>query len=776
MILSSSTVKATHFRSKGRNVRSVLSFSVLLLLFSATIFGQEKIGTVSGKVTDKLSGRAVAGATVSAGNRTVQTDDEGNYQLEVPAGEYNLRFAANGFAEVLTAQITVTANRTFVQNAKLSIVLTEVKVDVTSDVFAATGDLPVSQTVLNRDEIRNTPGSGGDILRAISALPSVTAVGAEFGDYFVRGGKTDENLVFVDNIPVADFTLFNDKYDSGKGGRGAVLASDVIERADFSAGGFGARYGDRMSSVLDIGLRESNRKRVQAAVFADLGNAGASVDIPFGTRGGWVASVRRSYFDVVFDVLKLGDIGRPRNWDVINKGIYDLDRRNKLSFTAINSYETFDLTAAQASNAGRRTDRLETRRRSQRNVFGLTLSTTVGTSTLSQITAWGNTQHNDASLRRLDAVRTVQRTRDLRDSQFGIKEELTSSLTKKVQIAVGGGLIVDQANYFSFEHAGIGYSPLEEEYYAPNRSSRLVLGSTASAFAYGQLTYRPTARFSVTPSVRLDHYGISNETLFSPRVSARFSVTNKVGLTFATGLYRQPPSMYTMSLTSANRTLKSQNAFHVVGGVEWLALEDLRVRAEVFHKRYSNLVIQPVLGNFAYTNSGSGYANGVEISMQKALRGHWAGQVSYSYTDSKRRIAGGGYAFPSDEDRPHQFTAIGITRIWGITLAGKYRVASGLPYDRRTAIRISTNPSVYLQRLAAIEDRNSLRLPFYRNFDLRVEKKFNFPAWSIAPYIDLLNAFSLNYKSQVDYEFNRSTRELVGEGVRIPIFGMRVEF
>lgn len=754
-------------------------FATLVLIFfcsAVIVFGQDKIGTISGKVTEKLSGQPIVGATVSNGTITSQTDAEGNFKLEIPAGEYNLRFSAKGFAEILTAQISVTANRTLVQDAQLSIVLSKEIVEIKSDVFASTDDKPVSQTSLNRDEIRNTPGSGGDILRSISSLPSVTSLGAEFGDYIVRGGTTQENLVFIDNIPVADFTLFNDKYDNGKGGRGAVLASDVIQRADFSAGGFGAKYGDKMSSVLDIGLRESNHNRVQAVIFTDLGNAGGSVDIPFGSRGGWVSSIRRSYIDVVFDTLDLGDIGRPRNWDFINKGVYDLNARNKLSFTAINSFESFTLTASQAAESDRRTDRLETNRRSRRAIFGATLSTTIGNSTLSQITAWVNGQHNDGSLSRLDTAKTLQRNRDLRDSQFGLKEELTSSISPKIQLAVGGGIYFDNANYFSFERSGFGFSPLEEEYNAPNRSNRLNLETTTSAYGYAQFTFRPTARFSITPALRIDRYGLTSETLASPRLSARFTVSNKVSLNFATGLYRQTPSLFVMSLTPNNRNLKAQTAFHLVGGIEWLALEDLRVRAEVFSKKYDNLVIQPVLGNFSYTNTGSGEANGVEISMQKALSGKWAGQFSYSFIKSTRRISDGGFAYPSDEERPHQFTAIGITRILGITLAAKYRFASGLPYDLRTPIQIATNPARFLQRLARIEDSKALRLTRYSNLDVRAEKKFDFRHWSIAPYLDLFNIFSSNNRSQVNYEFTRRTPQFLNEGVRIPIFGMRLEF
>ena len=755
-------------------IKLSVSIVVFVLLGNLAVFAQtQKIGFIGGQITEKTSGQPIANAKVMAAGAETKTDENGNYRLELPAGETNLRIQANGFAEFLSAQITLTANRTFVQNIQLSIEINE-KVEVQSSVFETTDEKPLSQTVLNRDEIRNTPGSGGDVLRAINALPSVTSLSNEFGDYIVRGGKVDENLVFIDNIPVADFTLFSDKYDNGKGGRAAVLAPDVIERADFSAGGFGVRYGDKMSSVLDIDLREANRNRVQGVVFVDSGGAGVSVDVPFGKHGSWLTSVRRSYIDVALNIANVGDIGRPRNWDFINKGIYDVNARNKLSFTALNLFEKFTISPSQASASDRRVDRLEQERRSQRAILGLTWSSSIGESTLSNITAWYNSQHNDGGLRRIDTARTIQRTRDLRDSQFGFKEELTSVLSKKVNLAAGGGLIFDQANYASFERSGFGFSPLEEEYNRPNRTSSLNLATKTSAFAYGQLSWRPTARLVITPAVRLDYYGLTKETLASPRLSARFTISQKVALNFATGIYRQLPSLYTVSLNPLNINLKAQRAIHFIGGVEWHPFEDLRVRAEVFQKKYDNLVVPIALGSTIYNNAGSGYANGFEISMQKALQGRWAGQVSYSYTNSKRRLTVGGFAFPADEERPHQFTGIGITRVWGITLAAKYRLASGLPYSARTAIRIATN--FYLQRLASVNNTNSLRLQRYSNFDLRVEKKFDFKRWSIAPYLDLFNVFKSADKSEVDYEFNRTTPRILGERTRFPIFGLRLEF
>ncbi len=757
-------------------------FLASLFLFTQNSFSQtEKIGIISGKVTEKLSGQPLPDVTVSTANKETKTDTDGNYRLEIPAGEYNVRFSAKGFVEILTSQISITANRTFVQNAQLTIALADEKVEVKSDVFATTEDKPLSQTSLNQDEIRNTPGSGGDILRSISSLPSVTSLGAQFGDYIVRGGTTEENLVYIDNIPVSDFTIFSDKYDNGRGGRGAILASDVIQRADFSAGGFGSKYGDKLSSVLDVGIRESNRNRVQAVLFSDFGNAGGSIDIPLGKRGGWFASVRRSYIDLVFDIFDLGDIGRPRNLDIINKGTFDINDRNKLSFTAINSFENYTLDPTQAAASDAFNTRLESQTRSRRMIAGLTLSTTIGNSTLSQATIWVNGQHVDGGLNRLDAVRTTQRSRDLRDSQVGFKDDFTSSLSDKFQLAFGGGLIFDQANYKSFERSGFRFSPIEEQYRRADSTNRLDLSTKTSGYLYAQSNWRINRKFSITPALRLDRYGITGQTLASPRLSARYSISEKFAVNFATGIYRQQPSLYTLSLNKPSPLtddLKVQTAFHIIGGVEWLPLQDVRIRAEVFNKKYSDLVGDALFpsGLNIFNNRVKGYANGVEISALKALSGKFAGQISYSYINSKRTYNGDTFYAPTDFNRPHQFTAIGITRLFGITLAAKYRLASGLPYDLRTPILISTAPNVFLQRLVRVEDKNANQLPRYSNLDFRVEKKFDFKRWSIAPYLDMFNVFASDNKSEVNYEFNRRNPSFLGENARLPILGVRVEF
>lgn len=740
-------------------------------------------GFIIGRVLERRSRLAIPDALISVPNGPeVRTDSEGHFRLEVEAGVYVVNVAAVNFAPIQKTSVSVTGERSTLINFDLDLDITA-SVDVRPELFSAQAEQPVSNATLGREDLRQTPGSGGDPLRAINSLPGVTAASGEFADVIVRGGTPEENFTFIDKIPVGDFGYFTDRYDGNRGGRAAILAPDVFERAEFSAGGFGARYGDRMSSALDITLRQANQERVQAVIFADSGTAGGSLDIPLGKRGSWLVSARRSYIDVALDVAGIaerGIIGYPRTFDVTNKFSFDLDARNHLSVSVLNFFETFEQSDQQAFNIDRRSDRFRLRRTSRRVIGGATLSSTLGANTLAQTTVWGTGAHNDGSFF-LPGTSVMQRLRDLRESQFGLKEDVNTNY-RRTDFAFGGGVYFDQARYSTFENTGRFYSPLEEEFNAAARSNRLDLNARASAYFYGQATRSVNQRFSITPGIRVDHYGITGETLVSPRFALRYSARPNLAVTFAAGIYRQPPSLYVLSLASANRGLRSQRAIHAIGGVEWLPRDDTRIRFEVYHKTYRNLAVQP-LGptansalNGNYVNSGEGTADGFEISAQKALTGFLSGQVSYGFTRSRRSFTAGGFEFPSDFDRPHQLTVIGITRFSGFSVAAKYRIASGLPYTRRTPIELFPNSFIYLQRITSLSDINAERLPNFASLDLRVEKRFDFKRWSLSPYLDYFNITNHNSVVQPNYEFYQATPQFLSENKRLPIFGLRIEF
>jgi outer membrane receptor protein involved in Fe transport len=757
-------------------MQAVVRLFLQLCLFACPAFAQAlPQGIVTGQVTERLSGQPVAQAKliIESNNETL-TDNTGRFRLELAPGSYRARIEANGYATQALGTLNLTPNFVTTLDIKLDLAQITDATTVSAGFNLPTIDQPVSTTTLRRNELRQMPGTAGDVLRALSSLPGATAVSSQFGDLLVRGGLPSENLTFIDNIPLADFTYFNDQYDSNaRGGRSAVIAPDVFDRLEFSAGGFGARYGDKLSSALDVTLRAANRDRWQGSAFADFGIAGASFEIPINERASWFTSVRRSYIDLAFKILNLGTIGRPRNWDLVNKLSYDVTPRHKLNVTSLILTERYTEPLAAALRDEDPREQLIADRGSQRYVVGATLSSTLGGKALSNLTAWGIGDHNSGSF-----VRTfndiLQRTRDLREAQFGLKEEFTASVSPRLNLAAGGGVIVQQGKAFTFERAGAGFSWIGEEARAPTRNNLLKFGNTANGYGYAQLQYQLLGRLAVTPGARVDHYGLLAQTLFSPRLSARLRLLRNVALNLAAGRYYQPPSTFVLSLTSRNRTLKAQRADHFIAGLEWTPSENWRVTIEGYQKYYAHALAQITRETGNFYNSASGSVRGLEINAQRAFTGRWTLQTSYAYVHARRRWRNGFPLVPLDVVRPHQFTVIGITSFKGFTIAPKLRVASGLPFTRLTPVPFFER-LFFLWELRNQADRNAASFNRFLQVDLRVERKFNFKRWSIAPYADMFNLTKHRNEFQVNYLPN-GRLDTTGERTLLPLVGVRIEF
>lgn len=115
-----------------------------------------------------------------------------------------------------------------------------------------------------------------------------------------------------------------------------------------------------------------------------------------------------------------------------------------------------------------------------------------------------------------------------------------------------------------------------------------------------------------------------------------------------------------------------------------------------------------------------------------------------------------------------------MTKVAGFGLVGKYRVASGLPFTPRIPVELF--PGAFLHRVARPEDRNSARLPLFANLDVRVERRFSFRRFSVAPYVDFFNLTGHDSNTELDYRFFSPVPFRLQEGKLLPIFGGRIEF
>ncbi|MCB9296447.1 MAG: TonB-dependent receptor [Lewinellaceae bacterium] len=314
-------------------MKRALLMACLLVGFLCSATGQpdvpqEERFTLSGYLKDAASGEELLYASVyePTTKSGTTTNLYGFYSLTLPAGTYELTFTYIGYqAQVKT--VTLRANVELnVEMQPAAAVLEEV---VVTDKKA---DQSVQQVAMSRldvpiEEIKKLPSLMGepDVIKTIQTLPGVTSAGEGTSAFFVRGGSADQNLILIDEAPVYDVShLF---------GLFSVFNADIIKSAELYKGGIPAKYGGRLSSLLEITTRDGNAKQFAASGGVGLLAAKLAVEAPIvQDKASFIVAGRRSYADLYmknadqFDgtAVSFHDLNAKVNWKANNKNRFFL--------------------------------------------------------------------------------------------------------------------------------------------------------------------------------------------------------------------------------------------------------------------------------------------------------------------------------------------------------------------------------------------------------------------------------------------------------------------
>ncbi len=267
----------------------------------AAIASQAHAGTLRGRVVDAATGRAVAGATVSAGGAETTTDDDGRYRLDGVSGRLEIVVIADGYDPALAS---TRAGRT----VELRLVAT------TGEVIEVTGRAPVEPAPetyrLTGEEVRTLPGSGNDALKGLQTLPGVARLPFGLGGLVLRGANPRDSKVYLDGIPVPILFHF--------GGFASFYPSALLDRIDLEPGGFGAPWGRAQGGLALLTGRTGRRDRWRIESEVSLIDAQVRGEGPAPAGGAWTVGLRRSYVDAVLGAVLHGDRALtilPRYWD-----------------------------------------------------------------------------------------------------------------------------------------------------------------------------------------------------------------------------------------------------------------------------------------------------------------------------------------------------------------------------------------------------------------------------------------------------------------------------
>lgn len=268
--------------------------SLLFLVSALSAFAQKKI-TLSGYVRDVQSGEALIAATVYIKELQIgtQTNSYGFYSLSMPAGSYTVIYTYVGYA-TLTESVQLIESRTFNAEMASTATIKEVEVIASSRKDENVKKAEMGTLSLSVEQIKALPVLFGevDILKAMQLMPGVQSAGEGNSGFYVRGGGPDQNLVLLDDAVV---------YNPGHlFGFFSVFNSDAVKNITLIKGSMPASYGGRLSSVVDVSMKEGNVKEYHAQGGIGLIASRLTIEGPLEKhKGSFVLSGRRTYLDIL---------------------------------------------------------------------------------------------------------------------------------------------------------------------------------------------------------------------------------------------------------------------------------------------------------------------------------------------------------------------------------------------------------------------------------------------------------------------------------------------
>ncbi|WP_378187187.1 carboxypeptidase-like regulatory domain-containing protein [Aquimarina sp. W85] len=317
-------------------MKKIFIASVLLILFQNTLYSQEKF-TLSGVISEQSSNETLIGVNVLFPeiSKGVVTNEYGFYSITLPAGTYQLQVSYLGFQDIIQTLILSENQKIDFQLEEASEMLDEVI--ITEDVERINIKNPqMSVNKLSAGTIKQIPVVLGeaDVIKSILLLPGVTSGGEGASGFNVRGGAADQNLILLDEA-----TIFNSSHLFGFF---SVFNPDAIKDLKLYKGGIPAKYGGRVSSVLDIYQKEGNSKKFQMNGGVGLVASRILAEGPIvKDKGAFLVGGRSSYAHLF---LPLFDIDNTAYfYDLNTKLNYKIDDNNSLYLSGYFGRDVFNL-------------------------------------------------------------------------------------------------------------------------------------------------------------------------------------------------------------------------------------------------------------------------------------------------------------------------------------------------------------------------------------------------------------------------------------------------
>ena len=773
---------------------------LLFLIVSFSLSAQEKF-TLSGVVSDASNGETLFGASVYLKGTTIGglSNEYGFYSITAPEGNYTMVISYLGYTDVFQ-EVILNKDQKF--EIELSIASTQLdEVVITSDQSESVSIKKPQMSVLklNVETIKQIPVVLGevDVLKSILLLPGVTDNGEGSSGFNVRGGAVDQNLVLLDEAIIYNTSHFFGFF--------SIFNADAIKDVQLYKGGIPARFGGRVSSVLDVRQKDGNNKELKLTGGIGLISSRLAIEAPlFKEKGSFIVAGRTSYAQLFLEATNKDY--RVDFYDLNLKGNYNFNTNNKLYLSGYFGRDNLSFSDSFTNSYGNLTGNLR-----WNHIFNDKLF-----SNLSLVYSKYNYKLG-FDLFEFDWTSSIE--------NFNVKYDFISYTSDAFKLNFGFNSI-----YYNFnpgiieptsEISSVNYLELDQKrafegglYISAEQkvSEKLSLEYGLRFSYFNRLGGQPLAIYQNNqPVVYNAELGIyesgtnigeeeyaDNESIatfnnLEPRFALAYQLNENSSMKM--GYSRTAQYIHLLSNTTnvtpldvwtpSGKYIKPQlSNQYAVGYFKNFNDKAISLEVEAYYKTIANRIDYIDGANLIGNNNiedvilnGQSQAYGLELLLRKTI-GDFTGWFAYTLSKSEQRTLGGNAGGPgindgdwynSSYDRTHDFSITGaydLTKKW--TLSANFVFQTGRPV---------TYPNAQYQyegiSVANYMPRNSSRLPVYNRLDISatlVPNKKPENQWKGEWVFGIYNVY--NRKNAASISFGQNEDTGVNEAIKTTIFGI----
>ena len=697
---------------------------------------------ISGFINDDKSEEPIIGATLFAepSGQGGISDETGQYTLSLPIGEHQVRIQSVGYEDKEVIVKAYSDGNIDFLIAKEAILLNEVVVKDNAL------DRNVKSTVLGLEtlsakELKKLPAFMGevDVIKSIQLLPGVSNVGEGASGFNVRGGNVDQNLTVLDGM-----LLFNTSHALGLF---SLFNPDLVQSVDLYKGSMPAKYGGRLSSVLDVKLREGNYKKFSAKGGIGLVSSRLSLEAPI-VKGktSVIFGGRTSYSDWIFDIVNVVEVQESGAsfYDATLKIAQRLGKRGKFAISGYTSQDRFKYAAesdfkweTQGGNFNFNyliSDKFSFSLDAVASQYESSLADPLGSQAFNLnngILTFGARPEFLLNQGKHTITFGSQWTRyEVSQGELTPGNDISNIIARALPQEQGQVIGIYAQDDFEINEVlalsvGLRYSIYQN------------LGPEDEVFVYAEDVPRTVETIIDTLSFS-DGEVIQSYNGLEPRVSLKIGLNPSSSIKLSYNRTQQfinqitnttavsPVDIWQLSNSNIEPTRAhnySTGYFKNFDNNKW------QTSIEVFYRDIDNLIeyknrADLLVNEHVETEllAGQGRAYGLELSVKKSV-GRWNGWLGYTYSRTERLVTGNtieetinfGEWFPSNFDRPHDMSLVAS---YQLSKRSNFSVNFVWSSGRPTSAPIGKFGVENVENISNYSGRNQYRIPDYHRLDL----------------------------------------------------------